>query len=255
VPTQETSGLDDARHVQQPARGGFGSTAVAVVAYGLAMGYLEAAVVVYLRAALGLAPALVGVGEGAMETATVGAFLSAEIAREAATLVMIAAVGWLAGRSPAERLAWAAVAFGSWDIAYYAGLWLLIGWPESPLSWDVLFLIPAAWVGPVLAPVGVSAALIGFGLAVARRLRSGGQLRLGRARILAVVGGGVLVVVSFLVDGSRVLAGDVAPWTGWPIYVAGMILGIAATVSAFGPRHDRRAPSPAGNDGSMRRRA
>jgi len=62
---------------------------------------------------------------------TLGTFLPTEVAREAATLVMIAAVGWLAGRSPTERLAWAAVVFGTWDITYYLGLWLVIGWPES----------------------------------------------------------------------------------------------------------------------------
>jgi hypothetical protein len=234
---------------------GVRGTAVAVLAYGLAMGYLEAAVVVYLRAALGLGPELVGTAGDAMGTATVGAFLPAEIGREAATLVMIAAVGWLAGRSPVERLAWAAVAFGTWDIAYYVGLWVLIGWPESPLAWDVLFLVPATWVGPVIAPVGVSAALIGFGLAAGRRLRAGGQLRLGRARILAVAAGGVLVVVSFLVDGSRVLAGDTAPWTGWPIYLAGMIVGIAAALSAFAPGPARRAAGPPGDDEAMRRSA
>jgi len=209
------------------------------------MGYLEAAVVVYLRAALGLAPELVGAGDDVMRQATVGTFLPAEVAREAATLVMIAAVGWLAGRSRVERLAWAAVVFGTWDIIYYAGLWILLGWPESPATWDVLFLIPAPWVGPVIAPVGVSVALIGFGLAVARRLRAGRQLRLGRARLLAVVGGGALVVVSFLVDGDRVLAGDLGPWSGWPIYAAGMTIGIVAAAGTFRVGSARH---PAGQD-------
>jgi hypothetical protein len=227
--------------------GGFGGTAVAVVAYGLAMGYLEAAVVVYLRAALGLAPELVGAADDAMGAATVGTFLPAETAREAATLVMIAAVGWLAGRSPAERLAWAAVAFGTWDITYYVGLWLVLGWPGSPATWDVLFLIPAPWVGPVLAPVGVSAALIGFGLAAARRLRAGGRLRLGPARLAAVAGGGVLVVVSFLVDGDRVLAGDLSPWTAWPLYAAGMALGIVAAAGAFRSAPEGRAAGRPGD--------
>ena len=82
----------------------FASTAVAILAFGVAFGYVEAAVVVYLRAALGLAPAgLVSVHD----PATFGAFEGVEIARELATLVMIGAVGWLAGRSGLERLAWA----------------------------------------------------------------------------------------------------------------------------------------------------
>src|SRR3990170_1050100 len=127
----------------------FRSTALAVLTFGIAMGYLEAAVVVYLRAALGAAPAgLPSIGDGA----AFAVFESTEIVRELATLVMIAAVGWLAGRSKVERLAWAAVVFGSWDIVYYVGLRLLIGWPSSLESWDVLFLVPAPWVGPVWAP-------------------------------------------------------------------------------------------------------
>ena len=227
--------------------GGFRGAAVAVIAYGVAMGYLEAAVVVYLRAALGLAPQLVGPGEDVITAATVGTFMGAEVAREAATLVMIAAVGWLAGRSPAERLAWAAVVFATWDITYYAGLWALIGWPESLAAWDVLFLIPAPWVGPVLAPVGVSVALAGFGLAAARRLRTGGRLRLGSGRLIVMIGGGLLVVAGFLVDGGRVLAGDLAPWSGWPLFAVGMTLAIAAGAGAFEPAVDRRPGGRAGD--------
>ncbi len=210
-----------------------------MLAYGVAMGYLEAAVVVYLRAALGFAGELVGPGESAMTATTVGSFLPAEVTREAATLIMIVAVGWLAGRRPVERLAWAAVVFGSWDIVYYAGLWALIGWPPSLAAWDVLFLIPSAWVGPVLAPIGVSVALVGFGLAATRRLRAGGRLRVGPGRLALAAAGGLLVVVSFLVDGGRVLGGDLAPWTGWPVYGSGMTLAIAATVAAFEPGSDR----------------
>lgn len=123
------------------------STAVAVVAFGVAFGYLEAVVVVYLRAALGLAPGAVM----AHDPATFGTFEAVEIARELATLVMIAAVGTLAGRTRLERLAWAAVVFGAWDIVYYAGLRLAIGWPPTLDTWDVLFFVPTPWVGPVWA--------------------------------------------------------------------------------------------------------
>lgn len=208
--------------------GAFLSTAVAVVAFGIAMGYVEAAVVVYLRAAIE-----VGAVVPAHDPATFGTFEAIEIARELATLVMIAAVGWLAGRTRLERLAWAAVAFGAWDIVYYLGLRLAIGWPASLETWDVLFLIPAAWVGPVWAPIVVSAALVAFGLAAARRLRSGGPLVIGPIRAAAALAGGALVIVSFLVDTERVLAGDSAPWTGWPVFWAGMALATTATASAF----------------------
>lgn len=207
-------------------RRGLLSTAVAVVAFGAAFGYLEAAVVVYLRAALGLVPGAVM----AHEPGTFGTFEAVEIARELATLVMIAAVGWLAGRSHLERLAWAAVAFGTWDIVYYVGLRLTTGWPATLDTWDVLFLVPTTWIGPVWAPLVVSAALVAAGLAAARRLRAGMPVTVGAVRAAGALAGGLLVVLSFVLqpdpDGS-------GPWAAWPVFWAGMALAIVATTSAL----------------------
>ena len=217
--------------------GAFRSTAVAVVAFGVAMGYLEAAVVVYLRSAIetgSVAPA--------HDPATLGTFEAIEIARELATLVMIAAVGWLAGRTRLERLAWAAVVFGAWDIVYYLGLRLAIGWPPSLETWDVLFLVPAPWVGPVWAPIVVSAALVAFGVASARRLRASQPISVGPVRTIAALAGGGLVIASFLVDTNRVMAGDSSAWTGWPFFGAGMALATAATVGGLAGRADASAP-------------
>jgi hypothetical protein len=208
--------------------GAFRSTAVAVVAFGVAMGYLEAAVVVYLRSAIEA-----GAVVAAYDPATFGTFEAIEIARELATLVMITAVGWLAGRTRLERLAWAAVVFGAWDIVYYLGLRLAIGWPPSLETWDVLFLVPAPWVGPVWAPIVVSAALVASGLAAARRLRAGRPIVVGPLRAMAGLAAGGLVITSFLVDTNRVIAGDSSAWTGWPVFWAGMALATAATVSAL----------------------
>ena len=215
---------------RNPAGGTFRSTAVVVVAFGIAMGFLEATVVVYLRAAVGLDPSgLVPVHD----TAAFDAFEGVELGRELATLIMIAAVGWLAGRGALERLAWAAVIFGAWDIVYYAVLRIVSGWPPSPAAWDILFLVPFPWVGPVWAPLVVSAALVMFGLAAARRLRAGRTIVVGPQRALTALAGGGLVVLSFLVDSTRVLAGDDSAWTGWPLFGAGMALAIGATASAL----------------------
>jgi hypothetical protein len=210
--------------------GAFPSTAIAVLAFGVAMGYLEAAVVAYLRAAVGLTPAGPVLARDAVGFA---AFEGIEVVRELATLVMIAAVGWLAGRSGLERLAWAAVAFGVWDIVYYVGLRLVIGWPPTPDAWDVLFLWPVPWVAPVWAPLVVSSALTGCGLAGARRLRAGRPIAVGRGRELAALVGGGLVVLSFLVDTNRVHDAGSSNWTGWPLFWAGMALATVATASAF----------------------
>ncbi|TLN07192.1 hypothetical protein FDZ74_12710, partial [bacterium] len=58
-----------------------------VAAYAVAMAYLEAAVVVYLRGLLNTTNA----------TVELHGYMGIEVMREAATLVMLAAVGWLAG--------------------------------------------------------------------------------------------------------------------------------------------------------------
>lgn len=212
----------------EPARSlrdGFALTAVAVVAFGFAMGYLEAAVVVYLRSAIETGTATSGPGAPAFhELERIEAF------RELATLVMIGAVGLLAGRSRLERLAWAAVVFGLWDIVYYAGLRSVIGWPSGLDTWDVLFLVPAPWVGPVWAPIVVSAALVAVGLVAARQLRRTGPIPVRQRDVAVAVAGGLLVIASFLVDSARVTAGDTGPWTGWPLFWLGMGLAFAATV-------------------------
>ena len=210
-------------------RAGFIGTAVAILAFGIAFGYAEAAVVVYLRAALGIVPGAVP----AHDPGTFGTFEAVEIARELATLVMIAAVGLLAGRTRFERLAWAAVVFGAWDIVYYAGLRLAMGWPPTIDTWDVLFLVPTPWVGPVWAPLVVSAALVAAGLLAARRLRGGDPIAVGPVRAAGALAGGGLVILSFLIDAN---ADGSGPWTAWPVFWVGMALAILATASALSSR-------------------
>src|SRR5574338_855607 len=210
-------------------RSGFYATAVAVLAFGAAFGYVEATVVVYLRAALGVVPGAVM----AHDAGAFGTFEAVESARELATLVMIAAVGWIAGRSGLERLAWAAVVFGAWDIAYYVWLWVFSGWPSGLTSWDLLFLIPLPWAGPVWAPVAVSLALIGFGLALIGRIRRGARPQMSRWLLGGLLLGGIVVIVSFLLNAEVVLAGDVPTDFAWPMFAAGMAVGILAAVAVL----------------------
>ena len=129
---------------------------MALLLYAVAMGYLEAAVVVYLRALYypeGFSFPLNPIDAG---------ILRVEIGREAATVVMIFAVAWAAARSGWQTLTGFALVFGVWDVAYYAGLQILLGWPGSLVEPDVLFLIPVVWVGPVWAP-----SLIGLSMSAA----------------------------------------------------------------------------------------
>jgi hypothetical protein len=204
--------------------------ALTVGLYAAAMAYLEAAVVVYLQRALAIEPAALF---PLRDQATLGGLGVIEVGREGATLLMLATVGWLAGRTGLERLAWAAVAFGIWDIGYYAWLWVFIGWPATLGATDLLFMLPVPWVAPVWAPVAVSLALVGFGLVVARRLRRGDPLRVGHGQLAAGFGGGIVVIVSFTLDAGRVLAGGMPSDFAWPVFVAGMTLAVGGAVSAL----------------------
>jgi hypothetical protein len=114
-----------------------------VVLYAIAMAWVEAAVVFYLRSMIGrIEP------HQPDPLPVIGGFASVELLREFATLVMLLAVGILAGRTGRARLGYAAIAFGVWDIFYYVFLKIICGWPHSLLDWDVLFLLPLPWWGP-----------------------------------------------------------------------------------------------------------
>src|SRR5216683_303140 len=135
-----------------------------VVIFAVAMAWVEAAVVFYLRTMVDRIepyqpdplPFFDQLG-------------AVELAREAATLVMLLAVGVLAGRTWRSRLGYTAVAFGMWDIFYYVFLKVMCGWPHSLLDWDILFLLPLPWWGPVLAPVSIALLMILWGTLVSNR--------------------------------------------------------------------------------------
>jgi hypothetical protein len=89
-----------------------------------------------------------------------------ELVREAATLVMLLAVGGIAGRTRTTRLGYTAIAFGIWDICYYLFLKIICDWPASLFDWDILFLIPLPWWGPVIAPISIALLMIVWGTLV-----------------------------------------------------------------------------------------
>ena len=133
-----------------------------------------------------------------------GALGTIELAREVATLVMLAAVGALAGRTLRARLAYAAIAFGTWDIFYYVWLRVMCGWPSSLFDWDVLFLLPLPWWGPVVAPASIAIIMIAWGtLATASPAPTVDR---GRAWALwtAAGVGATLALYVFMADALRV---------------------------------------------------
>jgi hypothetical protein len=136
--------------------------------YACAMGWLEAVVVVYIRGLVGLPHAgLVPPPDQVMGALrTVPWLVSTEQTREAATLVMLVAVAGLTGRTPRQRLGAFLASFGTWDIVYYIGLYVLLGWPPSLMTRDVLFLIPPHpwWYQPVWVPIAISCLMIAWGV-------------------------------------------------------------------------------------------
>jgi len=167
----------------------------AVVVYAIAMALLEAAVVTYLRTLIGRVdpyhPVPLPVPAWLMRI---------ELAREAATLVMLATVAWLAGRDRRSRLGYFLIAFGVWDLFYYVFLVPMTGWPRSPLDWDILFLIPLPWWGPVIAPASIAALMVAGGT-LASQFARGGRSVWPRAWPLAVGMAGVaLALYAFMAD-------------------------------------------------------
>jgi hypothetical protein len=135
-------------------------TIYTVLAFSIAMGFLEAAVVVYIRELYYPEGFSFPLKMMSMQVAIT------EIFRELATLVMLVTAGMLAGRTKTEKFGYFIFTFAVWDIFYYIFLKLLINWPESLLTWDILFLLPTAWVGPVIAPVLLAILMIILSLAI-----------------------------------------------------------------------------------------
>jgi hypothetical protein len=159
----------------QSIRHGVASRITVIAVFAIAMGYLEAVVVYYIRYALGDVHAA-----GTVASSLTGRFPWAiEMTRELATLVMLATVAVLAGRDWRQRVAALLWAFGIWDATYYLGLEILAQWPPSILTPDVYFLLPVPWGGPVWVPLladALMAVLAGW-LVVGRRRWVGQAVR------------------------------------------------------------------------------
>lgn len=167
--------------------------------FGIAFGFLEAIVVIYLRQMY---------YPGGFDFPMIWASLELfriELIRELSTLIMLLSVGILAGRNGIQRFAWFLYAFAVWDLFYYIALKVLIDWPPSLLTWDLLFLIPIAWDGPVLAPVICSLTMIGFTLTVVELDRKGLPVVI-RIREWVLIGSGALIIwIAFIWDYSTIL--------------------------------------------------
>ncbi len=175
------------------------SRITSLTVFAIAMGFLEAAVVVYLRE--------IFYPEGfsfplKLMTPHV---LFTEYLREIATIVMLFSVSLLGGRNAPERFAIFLYSFGTWDIFYYLWLKVLLDWPPSLFTWDILFLIPVIWVAPVIAPVICSITMIGIAGCIIYRSQKGYQMSIRAYPCFALIAGALLIFITFIRDFSMII--------------------------------------------------
>jgi hypothetical protein len=218
-------------------------TLIALVLFGAAFGYVEASVVCYLRLLHEPVRQKIhpGIPPGDLFPLTTLdqlraspdqlRTLSTEVGREAATIAMLAAVALAVASDTAQWAAAFAVAFGVWDLAFYGFLKVLLDWPASLFTWDILFLIPVPWAAPVLAPALVAATMVGAG---AWQLRH--PTRIGALQWTGISAGAVVILVSFMMDYRRLMAGAMPAAFAWGVFAAGLLLGTGSYVWAAYPR-------------------
>lgn len=177
-----------------------------VVVFAIAFAYVESAVVVYLRKIDFDGPfdfpiaTLWKDGRRVLDP-----LIPVEMGREAATLVMLAAAGILAGRSGLQRFCFFMIAFGVWDLFYYLWLNVILGWPQSLMTWDLLFYIPLPWVGPVIAPVLIAATMTAAGTALIFLEDRGYRIRWRWVDWVVELGCAAVLIVSFCRDWRNIL--------------------------------------------------
>jgi hypothetical protein len=200
-----------------------------VSVFSIAMAYLEAAVVVYLRRVYGITDLTFQIPPFDQQIAAI------EIGRELATLVMLLCIGWIAGKTFQARVGFTFITFGLWDIFYYIWLRIFIGWPQSVLEPDLLFLIPLPWWGPVLAPVLIALLMVIGGIFAVIKVEKNGPLHIDAWSWVCLITGVLILLYTFMADALRALPADASTLSGlkpsqfnWPVYFLGFGLGVIA---------------------------
>ena len=218
---------------------------LAVVAtFAIAMAWVEAASVFYIRMLVDR------IEPYQPDPLPINGMLgNVELWREAATLVMLATLGLLAGRTWRRRAGYAAIAFGVWDIFYYVFLRIMSGWPRTLLDWDILFLLPLPWWGPVLAPLSIALLMIVWGTLATQMDDGAADARwpwaLGWAGIALALGVFMIDAWRALPDGREAVL-QVLPTTfNWPLFWVAVLLMASPALHqvAFLPRPRSSASS------------
>jgi hypothetical protein len=207
-----------------------------VAIFAAAMAWVEAAVVYDLRTITGR---IQPYQQNPLPIS--GSVGQVELVREVATLVMILTVGMLAGRNRRTRGGYIAIAFGIWDILYYVFLKVICDWPHSLLDWDILFLLPLPWWGPVIAPVCIACLMIAWGTLASQFTDRHVAFLTWRPLGLSCLGS-VLALYVFMADSLRVVDQGVEALLNmlprefnWPVFCVALAL-MAASVAEIGWR-------------------
>ncbi|MDO8998974.1 MAG: hypothetical protein Q7W45_04340 [Bacteroidota bacterium] len=165
-----------------------------VVLFSIAMGFMESAVVIYLR-------------EIYYKTGfnfplkQISPFIAKiEFFREIATIIMLVGCGIIAGKNKLQRFAYFVLGFAIWDIFYYIFLYVCLGWPQSLSTWDILFLIPVPWVGPVWAPCLLSLLMIIGSVFIIYQVDKKPNYKIDYRLWWLLISGAIICIVSFMWD-------------------------------------------------------
>lgn len=177
-----------------------------VATFAIAFAWVEASVVVYLREIYFEGsfsfPLLVVWGNGKH---VVDDLVRIEFGREIATILVLVAVGCAAGKNALQRFCYFMIAFGIWDVFYYIWLRIMTGWPESLMTWDLLFFVPLPWVGPVITPLLIALAMVTTGSIIISFDEKGRVIRWRWYDWGIESGCGLLMVVAFCWDWKNIL--------------------------------------------------
>ena len=195
------------------------------VIFSIAFGYIEAAVVVYLREIFYPEGFIFPLAVFNIDPLFKRLFIT-EVGREAATIVLIFTGAWLFGRNRHQRIAYFLIIFAIWDIFYYVWLKVLLDWPASIMDWDILFLMPVTWASPVLAPVLVSFIMLLFAVIVLYYDCRNISVKISIYDWLAFCFAAFIIVVSFYIPGQHTMEENFSSYFYWPLFAAGLLFAV-----------------------------
>ncbi len=212
--------------------------------FAIAMAFVEMMVVYYVRKLYYPDNAIFPLNVSVLS------ILIPEMIREASTIIMLLAIAALCGKRFKEKLAYFFYAFAVWDIFYYIWLKVILDWPSSLMTWDVLFLIPVTWASPVICPIIVSASMILYAFAILHSDKN----KFTKKQIWALAIGGLLIYTSFVWNYSTLLlkkgyvlkfsevaiekeivnlatnaaSSYIPDYFNWPLFIVGIVLALGS---------------------------